>query len=220
MLEKITVGMISTNCYIIRVGVDGAVVIDPGDDAPLIVKKLEELRLIPHYILFTHGHYDHLAGLPGLLAHYAALNIYPKTAIHQDDAYFLGQGAYKQHCCCFAAITGGYTTFVDKLWSSELPEPDVILQEGMVIEQFRIIHLPGHSAGSAAFYDEAGGLLISGDTLFQNGVGRTDMPGSNGGLLKKSLAKLFELPADTKVYPGHGSSTTIGQEKDLSLLGL
>jgi glyoxylase-like metal-dependent hydrolase (beta-lactamase superfamily II) len=212
MIEKIIVGGIATNCYIISLADgSGAIVVDPGDDAPAIVKKLESLSLVPRYFLFTHGHFDHLAALPALVSYYANKNIHPEIAIHKNDALFLGEGAYEQHCASFRAVTGGDTSFVDALWD-DMPAATKILEEGDVVEQFTTIHLPGHSSGSVGFYDEKNGILVSGDTLFNGGVGRTDLPESNPRDLEKSLVRIFELPPETKVYPGHGPETTAGQE--------
>jgi len=85
------------------------------------------------------------------------------------------------------------------------------------IGPFSVIHLPGHTPGSIAFYDEEGGILFSGDTLFYANCGRTDLPGGSQALLSKSLAKLFKMDRNIKVFPGHGPETTIGQEADRGL---
>jgi glyoxylase-like metal-dependent hydrolase (beta-lactamase superfamily II) len=212
MIEKIIVGGIATNCYIIPVeDGEGAFVIDPGDDAKTIADRLERLALQPRCFLFTHGHFDHLAALPALVSYYANKNIHPEIVIHKNDARFLGEGAYEQHCISFRAVTGGDTSFVDALWD-DMPAATRVLDEGDIVGQFQTIHLPGHSSGSVGFYDEKNGILISGDTLFNYGVGRTDLPESNPRDLEKSLARIFKLPPETKVYPGHGRETTVGQE--------
>jgi glyoxylase-like metal-dependent hydrolase (beta-lactamase superfamily II) len=210
-IEKLVVGAFETNCYIISLGNGGAIVIDPGDDSEEIIAKLRSLNAVPRYILLTHGHLDHLAALPKLKAHYGAQGVLSEIMIHHDDAGFLGEGSYQKHCASFRPIIGGDTSFIKALWEDS-PEPTKILAEGDVIEQFKVIHLPGHSAGSVGFYDERNGLLISGDTLFNCGVGRTDLPESDYDKLEESLRRLFTLPPETKVYPGHGAATTIGRE--------
>jgi glyoxylase-like metal-dependent hydrolase (beta-lactamase superfamily II) len=214
MINKMYVGELSTNCYIVSDDSGNAVVFDPGDDAPRIVSALGDLKL--RYIILTHGHLDHIAALPDLISHYTdrgggSKNTKPEIAIHKNDARFLGSEAYKNHCECFAAIAGGDISFVNALFS-KMPEPDIILEDGSQIAQFKTFHTPGHSAGSSSFYDEKSGVLISGDTLFAGGVGRSDFPDSSGKDLKNSLKRLLALPAETKVYPGHGGDTTIGRE--------
>jgi glyoxylase-like metal-dependent hydrolase (beta-lactamase superfamily II) len=212
MIEKIVVGAIATNCYIIPVaGAGGALVVDPGDDAKTIADRLAELELEPRIFLFTHGHFDHLAALPALISYYANKNIHPEIVIHKNDGCFLGKGAYEHHCASFRAVTGGDASFVDALWD-EIPPATRVLDDGDIVEQFKTIHLPGHSSGSVGFYDEKSGILLSGDTLFNCGVGRTDLPGSNPHDLEESLARIFKLPFETKVYPGHGRDTSVGQE--------
>jgi len=88
-----------------------------------------------------------------------------------------------------------------------------LLEEGSTIGPFTVLHVPGHTPGCAAFWDKEQKVLFTGDTLFQRGYGRTDLPGGNEKDLVKSLNRLFSMDPDIKVYPGHGESTTIGQEK-------
>ena len=99
-----------------------------------------------------------------------------------------------------------------------MPPPALMLKEGSQIEQFTVLGLCGHSPGSSGFYDEKSKVLFSGDTLFNNGVGRTDLPDSDGQKIKQSLARLFLLPPDTKVFPGHGRATAIGVESERIIL--
>jgi glyoxylase-like metal-dependent hydrolase (beta-lactamase superfamily II) len=212
MLQKMTVGILDTNCYISDCK-DGAIIFDPGANSSAIIKKLDALKLIPRYICLTHGHYDHVAAVPGLIEHYAAIGINPVIVIHKDDNFLLGKDAYKPHCDIFISVAGN-TSFVDSVWK-DLPDAGKIVEEGSVIEQFKIIHVPGHSEGSVAYYYSEKGILIIVYTLFLYGVGRTDLPGSNYEQLEKSLHRLFKLPPETEVYPGHGQSTTIGSESRL-----
>lgn len=210
-IEKIIVGAIATNCYIIPLESGGALLLDPGDGAKEIIKKLEAFHLDPRFIVFTHGHFDHLAALPKIISHYAQAGFHPEIMIHKNDAYFLGKEAYKHHCESLRAISGGDNSFIDGLWE-EMPEPTTLLEEGDLVEQFKVLCLPGHSSGSIALYDEKNALLLSGDTLFKRGVGRTDLPGGEPEKLEESLHRLFALPGNTAVYPGHGPSTTIAAE--------
>ena len=105
-----------------------------------------------------------------------------------------------------------------KVGKSYTVKPDVLVRDGEVLTfgdiKLKVIATPGHTAGGCCFYSEEDGVLFSGDTLFFESVGRTDFETSNAGDMKRSLAKLFELPDETKVYPGHGDFTTIGHEKE------
>jgi glyoxylase-like metal-dependent hydrolase (beta-lactamase superfamily II) len=181
-------------------------VIDPGDQAPVIIARMERLRLYPRMILLTHGHFDHLAALPDLAA-YAQDGV--EIAIHPGDADSLGPGAYSVHQASFAAA--GAAAYVEELWKP-LPAPTRLLAEGERIGPFMALHLPGHTPGSTGLLLEEAGILFSGDTLFQGGVGRTDLPGGDWRLLQASLQRLAGLDPALAVYPGHGPATAIGAE--------
>jgi glyoxylase-like metal-dependent hydrolase (beta-lactamase superfamily II) len=213
MLEKsithITVGEIATNCWIYPLNETECAVIDPGAEADKITARLKALSLNPVYILLTHGHFDHIAALPRLAAAYAAVSN-PVIAIHREDAEYLGPGSYPVHCRSFTAAAGS-TGYVDALWE-DMPSPAVLLAEGDSIGPFRVLHLPGHTPGSAAFYDEGRRVLFSGDTLFRGDYGRTDLPGGNEAGIMASLKRLFAMDKNIRVYPGHGPATTIGEE--------
>jgi glyoxylase-like metal-dependent hydrolase (beta-lactamase superfamily II) len=186
-------------------------VIDPGAEANIIIARMEKLNLSPRYILFTHGHFDHVAGLPALAARIADLYGVPaEIAIHGDDASYLGPGAYQVHRESFAAI--GDSSYIDQLWEP-LPPADRLLSEGDALGPFRVLHLPGHTPGSAGFYDEKAGVLFTGDTLFRDGVGRTDLPGGDSRTLAASLQRLFTLPGNTVFYPGHGPAGILEEER-------
>lgn len=214
----ITVGALATNCWLYPL--PGAAsdsrqpcaVIDPGADPDLIIAQMEKLKLYPQGILFTHGHFDHVAGLPGLAAYYdSAYKLHPEIAIHKEDASSLGPKAYQIHRDSFIAAAGN-AAYVDALWEP-LPSPTRLLAEGDRIGPFKVLHLPGHSPGSVGFYDEAGKVLFSGDTLFNSGFGRTDLPGGDWETLMASLKRLFIMDGSIKVYPGHGLETTLEKER-------
>lgn len=215
MTELLVVGAIATNCWIYAwdapaKGIGECAVIDPGADAEAIIARLERLKLRPRYILLTHGHFDHIAALPALAAEYG--DSPPIIAIHRGDSDYLGPRARQIHRTSFAAAAGN-AAYVDALWE-DMPAATEILDEGSVIGPFTVLHLPGHTPGSAAFYDREAKILFSGDTLFRNGFGRTDLPGGNWSQLQRSLLRVFAMGGDIRVYPGHGETTTIGEESN------
>lgn len=184
-------------------------VIDPGGDPDLIIARLEELSLSPQYFLLTHGHFDHLLALPALAARYKDAEI----AIHRDDGTALGPGSRRIHRETLITLTGSAGDADSFLrFAGDLPPAGRFLAEGDRAGPLRTLHLPGHSPGSVAFYDEDAGLLFSGDTLFRDGVGRTDLPGGDAAKLEASLRRLFALDGGVVVCPGHGPDTTIGEE--------
>ena len=195
-IKNIIVGSIQTNCWIYMMsdslgspqysapkGTIPCTVIDPGADAPVIINYLKKHNLYPVYILLTHGHFDHVTAMPDLLkAFQKDESETPFTAMHREDAPFMKT------------------------------KPDRFLYEGDTIGPFSVIHVPGHTPGSAAFFDEKEDILFTGDTLFCADCGRTDLAGGNPAKLEKSLERLLAMKADIRVLPGHGSETTIGEE--------
>lgn len=180
------------------------VVIDPGMSMPeeetAISDFIERKGLKVTNIINTHLHVDHAIGDAFMTKETGA----PILAHRQDES--LGQGLSMQ-----ARMFG----------MSEEPEDVVIsqyLEEGDVIKigkgELEVLHVPGHSPGSIVLYDRKDGFLIAGDVLFNGSIGRTDLPGGNhASLISGIQEKLLKLPDDTKVYPGHGPSTTIGHER-------
>ena len=207
-ITQLIVGPISTNCWIYPLGEKEAAIIDPGDEADQIVSTLERLSLVPRFILLTHGHFDHIAALPELTAAFKAHN--PQIAIHRLDGEYLGPEAYKAHSLSIKAAMG--SSLLIDAFQNGLPPPDLLLDEGGVVGPFTVLHLPGHTPGSAAFWDKEAGALFSGDTLFEAAYGRTDLPGGSEEQLIASLRRLFTMDAGIEVYPGHGGTTTIGRE--------
>jgi glyoxylase-like metal-dependent hydrolase (beta-lactamase superfamily II) len=214
MHEKIVVGALETNCWIVPLcdspGEDRApaAVIDPGADASEIIASLERRKLYPKYILLTHGHFDHIAALPALYRHYAGEK--PLVAIGRDDLPYLGGASLGIHQNSFRAVAGN-SYYIDELWEP-MPEAGRALDDGDTIAIFTVLHLPGHTKGSVGFFDPVNKRLYSGDTLFRSGVGRTDMPGGDWKAMEQSLARLFRMDGDIAVYPGHGESSAIARE--------
>ena len=197
-VEPLIVGPLFSNCYIIYDDKEklGAV-IDPGDDADIILTKVKEIDIEIKYILATHGHFDHIGAVAELKTALGA-----EFLAHQDDFFFIEDGKN-------AALRWG-------VHIQQPPKPDRFIEDGDKIKigkfEFKVIHTPGHSPGGVCFlYDR---ILFGGDTLFQGSIGRTDFRKGSFEDLKNSIRKrLYSLPDDTIVYTGHGPPTTIGDEK-------
>lgn len=195
-ITRLQLGLLQTNCYLVVCPeTRAALVIDPADSPQRIVSAAERQNARIEQILLTHGHLDHSAGLAGLREATGA-----RVLVHKLELVMLGE----------------YLRVFGLSGSQVLPVvPDLELNGG---EQFdicrlraEVIHTPGHTLGGISVL--IGKHLFSGDTLFAQGVGRTDLPGGSWNALRESIQRLFELPDDTVVYPGHGASTTIGEEK-------
>ncbi len=205
-IQKLRVGPLEACCYIISSGeCSDAMVIDPGGDPERIIKLLDKRKRKLTILINTHGHGDHIGGNKELKS------IFPdvKICIHQDDAEMLTD-PFKN-----LSLLGGVR------YSS--PPADQILKHNDNVMfggyTFKIFHLPGHTPGGIGIYvDQAENgeipVLFSGDTLFEGGIGRTDLPGGNHDLIVQSIKHcIFTLNEKTIVHPGHGSSTTVEVEK-------
>jgi len=223
-IEHITVGDIQTNCWLYPLDEEPAgfvkaksrscVVIDPGDEANLIISRLKELDWVPRYIFLTHGHIDHLAALPDLLAFYGTdTGSPPRIGVHRLDARYLGKDSLAIHRDSFTAA-GGNAVYVNAHWKP-MPNGDLFFEEGDTAGPFKVLYLPGHTQGSIGLYDEKAGILFSGDTLFKGTWGRTDLPGGDEDSIHRSLKRLLSMKGEIVVYPGHGPVTTIRDEAGL-----
>jgi len=201
VVDKVVVGPFASNCYI--VGSESnkeGIIIDPGDEAKKILKKVSDLGLDIKLIVLTHGHIDHVGALKEVKEVTGA-----EVAIHADDVQSLSGG------------TGFLVSLlVPGLSYPKPPPPDRLLKDGDSLDignmHFEVLHTPGHTPGGICFL--GGGVVFSGDTLFNYGIGRTDLPGGNYHQLLNSIrTKLMVLSDDTIVYPGHGPATTIGAER-------
>jgi glyoxylase-like metal-dependent hydrolase (beta-lactamase superfamily II) len=191
--------MFEENCYLYACPeTREAVIIDPGDEADLILEAIQNLKLIPRYILNTHGHMDHVSAIDAVSA------VYPvPLAIHPQDVYMYTDERS-------AAILGRKAPLVKR-------KPDLLLQEGDRITfgslSLDVLHTPGHTPGGVCLVSQPY-CIFSGDTLFYRSIGRTDLPGGDYGQLVTSIkTKLYTLPNDLLVFPGHGEPTTIEEEQ-------
>lgn len=198
--ETIVVGYLETNCYILADEAGDAAVIDPGADAGKILALIDRMGARPKCILLTHTHSDHVGALEGVRA---AWNV--PVLLAAEEADFLRVPAAKR-------IPYKQGSLVDPVFNT-FADSDIIEAGSLVI---KALVTPGHSPGSSCFL--LGDALFSGDTLFQDGIGRTDFEGGSYDAIMSSLKeKILILPDDTKVYPGHGDKTTVHAEKPLYL---
>lgn len=194
-----TLGMVETNCYLIwNKESREAILIDPADDAAQIEKIIRERELSLQALLLTHGHFDHVLAAAALRKIFSVPLCAAETEAEtlrnpelNGDARWLQQGL---------SLTA------DRLFHDK----ENLAFLGTKIE---VLFTPGHTEGSCCYYFPAEKLLFSGDTLFQGSFGRVDLPGGNMTSLKHSLDRLFKLPADTLVFPGHMGQTSIGEEQ-------
>jgi hydroxyacylglutathione hydrolase len=200
IVERIVVGPLQTNCYIVGdAATREALVIDPGGDADRILEALDRLNLKVKLIVNTHGHFDHIMANRELVEATGA-----PLAIHAADNGMLSNPLRS------------FALFVGKMRPS--PSATVFLDEGSRLTvgatEFQVLHTPGHSSGSISLWCPAEKVVFCGDVLFNMGIGRTDFPGANHRTLLQSIQdKLFTLPDDTVAYPGHGPETTIRYER-------
>ena len=191
------VGSLQTNCYILQSGT-AAIIVDPGDEPERIVRFVHDIKVKPSQIVATHTHFDHVLGVDAVRA---KLKI--PFLVHRDDLSMLEsmQGRVRQ------------------IMGFEVPPPpkvDSYLKDGDVLrvgdETIRVLHTPGHSPGSISLSGTS--YVFTGDALFNQSIGRTDLPGGDLQILIHSIKeRLFKLDDETVVYPGHGPETTIGDER-------
>lgn len=193
-IKRFTLGNIKSNCYIVYNN-NEAMVIDPGYDSDIVKDFLKDNHLDVKIIYATHGHFDHIGGIHGLKT------LFPEAVVYApllDEVFF-------DHTKGVSYLN--YTVKVDQFLDNLSNQK--ITFSGY---DFYVIHTPGHSPGGTCLYYP--GILFSGDTLFRETVGRTDLYLSSFDALKNSISKkLYILPDETICYPGHGFETTIGHEK-------
>ena len=191
--QIIPVGAYEANCIILWAGSD-AVVVDPGQDAELILSYLFSRNLSLRAILLTHGHFDHVNGIPGILANNPGIPVYA----HPSDWVMFGH-PMNRNPPDYPGV--GKPAILKDIREACKDFPSF---------GFQVLETPGHTPGSVCV--KFGSLMLSGDTLFASSCGRTDFPGGSMADMRKSLAVLAKLPPETQVIPGHGPSTTIARE--------
>ncbi len=197
ILEKLVVGPLASNCYIVGSEVTReGMIIDPGDEAEQILEKIKDLQLDIKFIVLTHSHIDHIGAVKEVCKATGA-----EICVHTDDAQSLKGWR-------MGSVLGSFHLAP--------PTPDRLLKGGDNTNigdlHFLVLHTPGHTPGGICLLGQ--GVVFTGDTLFNYGIGRTDLLGGNQYQLLTSLhTKLMVLPDNTVVYPGHGPESTIGAER-------
>ncbi|GGM31594.1 hypothetical protein GCM10011351_17230 [Paraliobacillus quinghaiensis] len=197
-IQGLSLGQLGTNCYVIYKD-NQAIIIDPGGDSKILCDWLTKKELIPISILLTHAHFDHIGAVEDIRNHYQ-IPVYLHQAEEDwmEDPTLNGSGLFPvENVVCRPA--------------------DYIIPIGMMEVgsfSFEVKHTPGHSPGGVSFIFADEKIVVSGDCLFENGIGRTDLPGGNHQQLINSIKEqLLTLGDSYKIYPGHGPMTTIEKEK-------
>lgn len=209
-IGRVVLGVCGTNCYFLyREGEKEAIVVDAPDYGKSIYENLAKNGLHVAGILLTHGHFDHVWGLEELR----------KAA--NEKAKEQGREAVLAYACEDERelLKDAHMNVSEQMARPVSLEVDVYVKDGEEITiagmTCKVIATPGHTAGSCCYYFPEAGFLLSGDTLFAESVGRTDFPtGSMSNIVRSIKEKLYVLPGETKVYPGHGDSTTIAYEME------
>lgn len=204
-IETFTLGPFETNCYLVYADTPDTRgqpcwIVDASFGPAEMIERTRELGLRPTALLLTHAHVDHIAGVDEVCAAFPGLPV----LVHGAEREWLGNPALNLSLGAGVRITAR--------------GPDGMLEDGQELEleggRWRVLHTPGHSPGGVTFFSEAQRVALVGDALFAGSVGRTDFPGSDPDLLARSIGtRLYSLPDDTVIYPGHGPQSTIGREK-------
>ncbi|MFA9477026.1 MBL fold metallo-hydrolase [Phycisphaerales bacterium AB-hyl4] len=199
-IETFTLGDWMTNCYVLYTDSGACWLVDVGFGPEAMFSFINRQDLTPQRVVLTHAHVDHIAGLPELRLHWPDLPMF----IHEAEREFPGDTVLNLSIALADPVVA--------------PEPTGTFKHGDVLElddvKFEVRHTPGHSPGGVCLYQREHGVAIVGDTLFAGSVGRHDFPTSDGNALMTSIREqLLTLPDETRVLPGHGPTTTIGEER-------
>jgi glyoxylase-like metal-dependent hydrolase (beta-lactamase superfamily II) len=201
-------GPFETNTYVVAVpGNSACWIVDPSFDPAPVIEAVQEAGLIPEAVVLTHAHVDHIAGIAEVVAAFSKAgpgNGRLPVWLHTAEAEWLSNPMLN-----LSALSGMEIT---------APGPDRLINDNDILElartQWQVLHTPGHSPGGVTFHHAPSRQAIVGDTLFAGSVGRSDFPGADPAILTRSIkSRLYQLPDDTTIYPGHGPASTIGREK-------
>ena len=198
-IEKFVLGAMQTNCYLIlNEETKEVIIVDPAICPDYMISHVRSHGYIPRAVLLTHAHFDHVMGIEGWVKEFQ-IPVY----LHEDEKEILAEPKLN-----LSYMVGQNYSYQDVQ----------ILKDGDKLElagfTFQVIHTPGHTKGGCCYYEEKEAVLISGDTLFHVSVGRSDFPTGNMATLIRSIKeRLFVLPGDVMVYPGHNSLTCIADER-------
>lgn len=200
ILKTLVVGRFQTNCYLVASEqTHEAMIIDPGGDAKQILAAINSAGVQVKQIVLTHFHFDHISAVDSVRSQTGA-----RVAIHRDEAALLAEPP--------ALFRFFIPNVPHGLVADHLLQHGDTLNIGELVVQ--VLHTPGHSPGGISLWIASEGVVFCGDALFREGIGRTDFPGSSHEVLQRSIReRLFSLPDETIVYPGHGPRTTIGHER-------
>ncbi|OQY41827.1 MAG: hydroxyacylglutathione hydrolase [Fusobacteriia bacterium 4572_74] len=197
-IKEFKLGMMPTNCFLVWKNKEAILFDCGGENLSALESFINENYLILKKVVFTHGHYDHIAGLLKLKEIYPNIEVY----IGKEEAEFLTNSALS---------LSDYLANIDFKYEDSYNT----VKDGDTIDEFIVIDVPGHTRGGKCFFHNESGILIVGDTMFKGSYGRYDLPTSDGKSLFASLKKLCDiLPPETRVYNGHSEMTTIGEEKE------
>lgn len=198
-IERYAVGDLGANCYfVIHNNTQKLVIVDPGGDGRYLIDKIKERKLIPEAILLTHGHFDHACDAD-LLKKEFQIPVYA----HEEERQVLETPEMN--------LSGEFGRMQSYYADCYVKDNDILKLGGAT---YQVLWTPGHTNGGACYYLQEEQILFSGDTLFAGSIGRTDFPtGAMNTLLSSIRQKVFTLPDEVVVLPGHMSQTTIGQEK-------
>ena len=198
-IEKFVTGIISTNCYILsNEDTKEAVIVDPANLSRKMVSYMEEEQLKPKAILLTHAHFDHIMGIDKIIAMFGEIPVY----VEENDLDLLQKAELNES----TTYTAGYSYAGGEV----IHDKDVL---SLIGYEFQVIHTPGHTKGSCCYYSEEHQTLFSGDTIFMESVGRTDLPtGNERELIDSVRNRVLTLPSNVKIYPGHGPETNVAYE--------